>query len=709
MTNNTSDKSEKLPLPLKLTSDTGFKAYTGLPAYNGPDSFLPRRSNGVDYAANSAGFVVSDLRPDASSSRPYEMASSSSRVHQQYNQQRVPFKNYEKRSRSDFSAPATESSGSADIDTYLKTAASETSQTEQSSSSIPYSSAPAPTQRRKPTFDKSSFDEQHGTYNYDPAMNKHFLKTHFRDSELSPMESGNNEHTSASNDNELAHLAASMSELQNSNSGNSDMFQSNFGGMGGPSELSGLDAHSFGGLGSLGSGSMNSPMPLASSMQGMNQFGGHPSSPGFSPSNMGVPAGAIVGAPGSAPPPGMKLAGYVTMAGQQGGQHGMGGPGMGGQGMGGQGMGGQGMGSQGMGGPGMNGPGMGPMGGMPPMGGPQMGGMMNQMNMMRSPMMSPSMRYPGMMSPPPGMGGPGYGHMGSGMPGMPGMHGMPQMGGINPALQQMISSTFGGQMPKGLTGNTQQPEPTQSPSTSGSSQGSQASASSSAPQRTFLSRLNPMNLFRRLRSRNQPKDDLGLEPMLTSESQRIMRRRPFMFRRSGDFHNDTMALANSPFGLGMYRRSFSGAPSTFRFPSESPFPARRGRRLMQGSSRLPQYETSESRPVGLMGSGNFEVIRGGFYNANGHNDGAQNAAINANNNGQQGSLDPEDANVFSTIEDDLFGSGQGILGFQGFNHFSGAPVFNSLSPSTQKKVEIQPSSSKLTTVANHLSTPLPSV
>ena len=112
----------------------------------------------------------------------------------------------------------------------------------------------------------------------------------------------------------------------------------------------------------------------------------------------GVPAGAIVGAPGSAPPPGMKLAGYVTMAGPA------------------------------------------PNAGMGMAG---MGSMMNPMmaaSMMRNPMMSGSMpmRYPMM---PPGSLGPlgglgpmgGMGPMGMGGPGMmtpPGMGGMGNMGNM---------------------------------------------------------------------------------------------------------------------------------------------------------------------------------------------------------------------------------------------------------------------------------------
>jgi hypothetical protein len=112
---------------------------------------------------------------------------------------------------------------------------------------------------------------------------------------------------------------------------------------------------------------------------------------------------------------------------------------------------------------------------------------------------------------------------------------------------------------------------------------------------------------------------------------------------------------------------------------------RRGRRL-NASPRGGFFE-SESRPVGMMGSGNFEVIRGGFFPSNGQ--GVEGAA--SNNNAGGGEMDEDSANVFSALEDDFFGAGSpGILGFQGFNHFSGASIYNTLAPSNQKKVEVKP-------------------
>lgn len=656
---------EVLPTPQRFSSNSGFKGY-GLPAYNGPDYFRPQRGNGAaDYSANSAGFVVSDLRSEASSNRDYDMPSSSSRSNQ-YNRSPVGYRSHEKRSRSDYSPQESSSSDlNSELNSYLKAAASEASHTEQtapqSTGSNNFAAAQSrPVARRKPTTyaSEKNYDEQPQSYNFDPSMSKHFLKTQFKDSDLSNsgyMDAGNGEQIGASsNDNELAQLAATMSEFQSSNPTSSpDMFSF---GNGGAPDFGGVDPHSYGGLGNLGAASMNSPhLPAASNVPGMGGFGsyGQQGSPG-SASGLGVPAGAIVGAPGSAPPPGMKLAGYVTMAGPQAGG-----------------------GMQGMGG----------MGGMPMM---QQHNPM-QHNMMRNPMMSPSMsRYPGVM-PPPGMMGPGgpMGMQGMGGPGHGGPGGPGGMGpgGLSPALQQLIGSTFGGQMPKGLQGLQGSGGP--SSSSSSNNQGSQTSASQTAPQRSrFLSRLNPMNLFRRLRSRNQSKDAMpdinnlkSLESMMASES----KRKSFFVKRSGEIEdrNETIIPAeNNPFG--MYRRTMGRPP--MRFDNERPrFQSRRGRRL---SSRGGYIEGSESRPVGLMGSGNFEVIRGGFFPGNGQ--GGDGGAAASSNQGSGTELEDDSGNVFSSLEDDFFSAGPGIIGFQGFNSFAGASIYNSLAPSNQQKVAILP-------------------
>lgn len=410
----------------------------------------------------------------------------------------------------------------------------------------------------------------------------------------------------------------------------------------------------------------------------------------------------------------MKLAGYVTMAGPQPQPMGMGGGmspmGMGGgmmnpmmmrnpamshamaqsmsqgmrlpfQGMGGAGMPpgfgqamGQGMG-QGMG-PGM-GQGMGQMGQM----GPGMGGMSG---------MNPGAMGPAGLAALAGIGGPGMG--GSPMAGM---------GNMSPALQQLIGSTFGA--------NGQKP---------GQTAGSQPSASATTPQRSrFLSRLNPLNLFRRLRSRKAEKENKR-RSLLVADSVR----RPNWFRRRSDdgpvemVHlnaselqaEDIQTAANNqypiagPFAFGGRRQPFRPQPGPVHFPT-----SRRGRRIQTGN-RGPFG--AESRPMGLMGSGNFEVIRGGVLPAGGHQPQPQHqgqgpSAESQNRNRNADSAedfegDGDERGLFSTLDDDFFSAGSpGILGFQGFNHFaSGASVYNSLSASNQKSSELaSPSTQNQTT------------
>lgn len=214
--------------------------------------------------------MVSDLRPDASSNRGYDLTSPSARIHH-YRPSGAGFRYHEKRSRSDYSPQENGANGNQnagandDLSGYLKTAASETSHAEQSAQS---SGSFIPTRtvavRRKPTYADKQYEEpQSSSYSFsDPSLSKHFLKTHFRDTDYSGsslMETG--EQVSASNDNELAQLAATMSELQSSPTSTPEMFSQ--------ADLSQLEAQGYSGsLGSLGAASINSPMPANGAVPG---------------------------------------------------------------------------------------------------------------------------------------------------------------------------------------------------------------------------------------------------------------------------------------------------------------------------------------------------------------------------------------------------------------------------------------------------------
>ena len=318
-----------------------------------------------------------------------------------------------------------------------------------------------------------------------------------------------------------------------------------------------------------------------------------------------------------------------------------------------------------------------------------------------SPSMASSARFPGMMGPPGGLGPlasmAGFGPMGGmGPSGFPGMG-----GGMNPMIQQLLGQTFGDSLPKGLTGSSPSSSSPSSASSSSSSsaQGSQASGSNPTPTRTrFLSRLNPLNLFRRLRNRNnQSKDATAAadvkpaESMMTSES----KRKSIFFKRMGSRSNDSMVESgNHPFGsFAMYPRTIFPRPPFLRFnnPGTFPvpqgpiigsgfnFPRRRGRRIHEENNspmmslvpRVPSLfgspEGTESRPVAMMGSGNFEVIRGGHFNhASDHHSGDESAPAKVVE--QNGQKDPN--NNFDSMKDDFYGSSSPVLGFQGFNHFS---------------------------------------
>lgn len=334
-----------------------------------------------------------------------------------------------------------------------------------------------------------------------------------------------------------------------------------------------------------------------------------------------------------------------------------------------------------------------------PMAGPGMGSMMNPMmaaSMMRgNPMMSSMsamrpfpMMGPSMMNP---MMGSSFGPMGMGMGGNPFGPGMvPPM---SPAMQQM----FGGSIPgltgsssnnnnkQAATGNSNGSGSSSSSTSSSSSGGSQASASNPAPARSrFLARLNPLNLFRRLRSRvaggpgaTKPtstplsEEAKALESMLASESNPIPVKKGFslLSRRSDNYFTnssqDRMTAENlqHPFQSNFYRNTPFTIQPLFRF--ETPMnafsaPRRRGRRIHESSPKF--FDSDISSPSqGLMGSGNFEVIRGGLLPT------ASSVA-----SGQE-----------SILSDDIVSSGRpSVLGFQGFNHFSSSPssgsIYNSL-------------------------------
>lgn len=376
----------------------------------------------------------------------------------------------------------------------------------------------------------------------------------------------------------------------------------------------------------------------------------------------GVPAGAIVGAPGSAPPPGMKLAGYVTMAAPANPM---------------------------------------PMGGMPGMRSminPMMAAsmmpgnpMMSSMSSMRPfPMMGPS----GMMSPMPSMMNPMMGPMG-----MSGFGGPMGPGMMPPAMQSMFGGAMPGMMGNSNSGNTGTKSSANSngssSSSSSSGNGSQTSASNPTPARSrFLARLNPMNLFRRLRSRvsggpsSTPKptsassfvseEAKALESMLASESNPIPVKKGFSFlsRRSDNYltnsSQDRLAAENfqHPFHTSFHRHTPFTIQPLFRFETPmNSFPRRRGRRIHESAPKF--FDSDVASPSqGLMGSGNFEVIRGGLL------------PTASSISGQE-----------SVHHEDFGSSRPPVLGFQGFNHFSSSTpsgsIYNTLTSDSSNAFAIE--------------------
>jgi len=162
-------------------------------------------------------------------------------------------------------------------------------------------------------------------------------------------------------------------------------------------------------------------------------------------------------------------------------------------------------------------------------------------------------------------------------------------------------------------------------------------------------------------------------------------------RRSVPDVNDTAAAENRyfpfPFENRFGRDHYNYGPP----PMERGGPVRgRGPRRFTGG---PVYYTLETRNLGLMGSGNFEVIRGGILptTPNGINGGHLNMraqSIRSNDNTRDDNAfdedEDDDKDIFVPIDDYFAGPSPGVLGFQGFNHFVERPVFNGLSASNQK-------------------------
>ena len=234
---------EQLPKPQSLAA-----AAYGLPAYSAPQDSQPNRRgpSHSDYVTTSAGFVPS---PRSVSSEPtvYDMSGSSN-----INSYRARPANEGQRSAySPLDSSSSQSSGGSDeLDAYMRAAASESSshgsttsghdsshgssypnydhsRPSSTSSSQSSSSQSQSISRRKPS-------SSYGDEPFDPSSAKHFMKTHVVRDNNDHGTSSYSDHSSnghhmigsATNDNELAHLAASMSEFQSSPSGDFASFGS---------------------------------------------------------------------------------------------------------------------------------------------------------------------------------------------------------------------------------------------------------------------------------------------------------------------------------------------------------------------------------------------------------------------------------------------------------------------------------------------------
>ena len=180
--------------------------------------------------------------------------------------------------------------------------------------------------------------------------------------------------------------------------------------------------------------------------------------------------------------------------------------------------------------------------------------------------------------------------------------------------------------------------------------------------------------------------------MMASESNPVPVKKGFSFLKRSDNSNfiatnssqDRIAAENFPLPVPnlFYRNSFVQPLFRFETPSASTFqfPRRRGRRIQEGPRFFDTLSESSSgggssKNTAMMGSGNFEVIRGGLL---------------PTGDKQQDEKTPEASIVDE--EQQFFSAGRpAVLGFQGFNHFAGAPIYNSLS-SDSKPVHQSPDS-----------------
>ena len=296
-----SEVIEQLPKPEahRSSSSSGgeYKTAYGLPGYNGPEDFTPRRgTTAADYSATGAGFVPSDpfqnkqprytapsfeslerygtFKPSASEFVPTTFHSSddqfgSRRYHHRQNQQQDNRRPYD-----------SQSGSSPDYNSGYTRAASESSSSipggSQSQSQQQQDNFPPPQSRRKPFSDpdiqSSSSNHHQGPYDQSFPQSKHYLSTEvIRDHTSSDMfadgqaSQSMEQAVSATNDNELAQLAATMSEFSSSPTSTPDF------GMSGSDSLGLTDTSGFG---SLGSSSMLASHPFAGSMPSPNSVPG---------------------------------------------------------------------------------------------------------------------------------------------------------------------------------------------------------------------------------------------------------------------------------------------------------------------------------------------------------------------------------------------------------------------------------------------------
>ena len=226
--------------------------------------------------------------------------------------------------------------------------------------------------------------------------------------------------------------------------------------------------------------------------------------------------------------------------------------------------------------------------------------------------------------------------------------------------------------------------------------------------RRFLSYLNPVNLFRRLRDRNNTDND--------------DRKRFGRYRRStSDIDEKSFVhfpnTASNPRDSRLSAHHRSGRKSRMRFPrnndselnsfnktkdkdlevkddkldsadsglhtlsdhnSDESVGRPRNRYNVRRNQRPRQRTHFESRQLNLMGSGNFEVIRGGTFRPE-----ETSTPAPREEDHDRALYDTEtNGNVFSPSEDEYYESGgPEVLGFQGFNGFGS--MYNSLSASNK--------------------------